>query len=636
MKKELISVVVPIYNVEKYLNKCVDSIINQSYKNLEIILVDDGSTDNSSKICDEYLKKDNRIKVIHKKNGGLSDARNTGLDSAKGNYISFIDSDDYISSDYYEKMINKIIKDKSDLCITDIKTVYENDNYEFVNKAYNGEATSIGFINTGLAASACNKLFKRELFNKYKFEKGKINEDIAVIIPILANVKKISYVEKTYYYYVQRGNSIQNSSFSYKRFDIIHSVDLTLDRIKDNKNYSEIKDALVFNQIVVLLLYVIPKISNIFYRSRIIKEYYKLTKKYNIKNNKYYLEFLSNTGKKHRIYYKLLFDLCFNRLSFLCSLLIAIYDIAKVFLKKSVIKKVDDDVLVREAINNSNRSDYGLSISVVIPNYNYSRFLSQRIHSILSQKVKIKEIIVLDDCSTDNSIEKIDELKELLGKYVNFRTIYNKENSGSAFKQWKKGFESTTGDYVWIAEADDYCDDKLLINLIKPILNNKDIVISYSDTAFIDAQGSYIRKSIKSEIDIQKTGHWDGNFINNGLDEISNYCYLNNTIANVSSCIIKKADYKEFFERASQFRQAGDWIFYTDVISTGSIAYIDKPLNYYRVHGNNVSSTTSYIKHLEELNRIYSYYEKKYKLNEEQKKNIKDRIDFLKKAWKLK
>ena len=106
----MISVIVPIYNVEKYLIKCIESIINQTYKDLEIILVDDGSTDSSGKICDEFATKDNRIKVIHKKNGGLSSARNIGLDICKGNYISFIDSDDYIELDMYEKMIKIIVK----------------------------------------------------------------------------------------------------------------------------------------------------------------------------------------------------------------------------------------------------------------------------------------------------------------------------------------------------------------------------------------------------------------------------------------------------------------------------------------------------------------------------------------------
>ena len=121
-----ISVIVPIYNVEQYLRKCIDSIINQTYKNLEIILVDDGSWDNSPRICDEYAKRDNRIKVIHKKNGGLADARNTGLKMITGNYISFIDSDDYIEKTMYEKMIKVILKYNADIIECNLNYKYGN------------------------------------------------------------------------------------------------------------------------------------------------------------------------------------------------------------------------------------------------------------------------------------------------------------------------------------------------------------------------------------------------------------------------------------------------------------------------------------------------------------------------------
>ena len=124
--EELISVVVPVYNVEKYIDKCINSIINQTYKNLEIILVDDGSPDNCGNICDEYAKKDNRIIVIHKENGGLSDARNTGIEVSKGKYITFIDSDDYISDNYVSFLYNLIIEYKADISIGKHYVLYEN------------------------------------------------------------------------------------------------------------------------------------------------------------------------------------------------------------------------------------------------------------------------------------------------------------------------------------------------------------------------------------------------------------------------------------------------------------------------------------------------------------------------------
>ena len=126
--KDLISVIIPVYNVEKYINRCVDSVIHQSYTNLEIILVDDGSPDNCPTICDNYSKQDSRIKVIHKKNGGLSDARNVGIEHSKGKYITFIDSDDYISNDYVEILYKLITKYNSKIAVADNYIFYEDGN----------------------------------------------------------------------------------------------------------------------------------------------------------------------------------------------------------------------------------------------------------------------------------------------------------------------------------------------------------------------------------------------------------------------------------------------------------------------------------------------------------------------------
>ena len=126
----LISVIVPIYNVEKYLERCVESIINQTYKNLEIILVDDGSPDNCPQMCDDYAKKDSRIKVVHKKNGGLSDARNAGMKVATGEYVSFIDSDDYISLDFYETLLETIVDNDSDIVECSVVKFYENGKFD--------------------------------------------------------------------------------------------------------------------------------------------------------------------------------------------------------------------------------------------------------------------------------------------------------------------------------------------------------------------------------------------------------------------------------------------------------------------------------------------------------------------------
>ncbi|MCR5223874.1 MAG: glycosyltransferase [Bacilli bacterium] len=303
MSKPLISVIVPIYNVEEYLNKCVDSIIGQTYKNLEIILVDDGSPDNCPELCDEYLKIDKRVKVIHKKNGGLSDARNEGVRISTGEYISFIDSDDYVPNNFIEELFNGYIKEDADISICDIKVIY--DDKEIVEESMKGdEINQLNAINTPFAASACNKLFKSEIIKKCPFEVGKINEDIAVVIPIIANSKKIAYVTSTTYNYVQRDTSIQGVSFTDKRYDVFDGVDLALSRISNPGDY---KDTIVFNQLISVLLYVVPYVNNKKDRLSIIAKFGNLLKKYNISNNCYLSNFINSCKLHNKLFYKCFF-----------------------------------------------------------------------------------------------------------------------------------------------------------------------------------------------------------------------------------------------------------------------------------------------------------------------------------------
>lgn len=638
MKNKKISVIVAVYNTEKYVEKCLNFLLNQTYQNLEIIVVEDGSTDNSKKVLEKYSNND-KIKLIYnKKNSGLSYSRNIGLENATGDYIGYIDSDDYVDLDYYEKLMQAIIDNKAEIAICDMKILYEETNMEVISRCCNSEEFNIyNVVNNGLAASACNKLFKKELISKYKFAEGKVNEDIAVVIPTLVSAKKIAYAN-TYYYYVQRGGSIQNSSFSDKRFDIFYGVETTLERIKNAKDYEALKDAIVYNQLIVLLLYVIPKENNFFRRQKILKKFNDLSAEYNLKSNKCFNSFLNTCGKKHKIYYKLLLNLNCNKMYFFSNILISMYHfVYKIAAPQPVIKKkINLNDLVEMAKYQQELPSNLLKISVVVPNYNYEKFLYQRLYSILSQNYKIFELIILDDCSKDNSKEMIDAICSKLKSHVKIRAVYNDTNSGSAFKQWKKGMSLATGDYVWIAEADDYCENNLLRTLVKPILKDNNIMISYCDTAFIDVFGNITLKSIKPEIDIQKSGHWNKSYINNGIDEIKNYSYLNCTIANVSSAIIKNGDYEEYLKMSGEFKQAGDWLFYVNLISNGDIAYSNKILNYYRVHGNNVSSTMNHQKHIDEINKIHKYYIEKFDLDKTHKNTMQERINFLKNVWHLK
>lgn len=235
----LISIVVPIYNVEKYLKKCVDSIINQTYKNLEIILVDDGSPDNCSKICDEYARQDSRIKVIHKENGGLSEARNAGMKIATGEYISFIDSDDWIKSEMIEDMYNRMIEDKSDLASSGVLWVDEN-GVEIRNATVsencvlNTEQALSELINDGkLKQHVWNKLYKTDLIKNIPFDKGKYHEDVFWSYQVIGKAEKISVEKNSYYYYVQRSESIMGEKYSAKRLDALDAMELRCEYTKE-------------------------------------------------------------------------------------------------------------------------------------------------------------------------------------------------------------------------------------------------------------------------------------------------------------------------------------------------------------------------------------------------------------------
>lgn len=225
----LISVIVPIYNVEKYMKKCVDSIINQTYKNLEIILVDDGSPDNCPKICDEYTELDNRIKAIHKENGGLSDARNAGMKIATGQYVSFIDSDDYISDCFIETLYTTMKTENSDIVECDIvrfedgtAPVIEKENSD-INSFSTEKGLSLLIAENKFHQYVWNKLYKSEIALKIPFAKGKLNEDEFWTYQIFGLADKVTKINKSMYFYLQRSGSIMGNKFNIRRLDALEA-----------------------------------------------------------------------------------------------------------------------------------------------------------------------------------------------------------------------------------------------------------------------------------------------------------------------------------------------------------------------------------------------------------------------------
>lgn len=225
MKEPLISVIVPIYGVEKYLDRCISTIVNQTYKNLEIILVDDGSPDKCPDICDQWKDKDERIIVIHKKNGGLSDARNAGLEVASGEYISFIDSDDWVSVEFIRCLYDAVKNSNSEICECEVirTNTLNNVDYSMTNFTVTSytteEAMKLLIRNTIFHQHVWNKLYKKECLQNILFPKGKINEDEFWTYQVFGNVRKVSKIQCQLYFYFQRNESIMGKNYNIRRLD---------------------------------------------------------------------------------------------------------------------------------------------------------------------------------------------------------------------------------------------------------------------------------------------------------------------------------------------------------------------------------------------------------------------------------
>lgn len=226
-----LSIIVPIYKIESYLRRCIDSILAQTFTDFELILVDDGSPDGCGAICDAYRRQDSRIKVIHKKNGGLSDARNAGLDIAQGRYIGFIDGDDMISPHMYRRLVSLLEQFNADIVSTGFKNIDQNGNimgqYPQLDqpKVYHREDYIQNFypdIKWEIFASACNKLYRRHLFDHIRFPVGKLYEDSFIQLPLYDLCETIVVdSEHHYHYYTTRNDSIMNTEYTTKQFQLI-------------------------------------------------------------------------------------------------------------------------------------------------------------------------------------------------------------------------------------------------------------------------------------------------------------------------------------------------------------------------------------------------------------------------------
>lgn len=235
--KEMVSIIIPVYNVEKYIVECLESVVNQTYENLEIILVNDGSTDNSKEICLEYAQRDQRIKLYSKENGGLSSARNYGLSKVTGNYVFFLDSDDYLVTDTIENLLNMLINTNADVssvrlatttCELEIGIV---SNYEIVNAE---KALEFIFTEKKMTTSVSGKLYKVKLWDKILFPTGKIFEDYATLYKVINKCQVITLSQKSKYYYRPNDTGITGASFTERKLDYFDVTEDVIHFVSDN------------------------------------------------------------------------------------------------------------------------------------------------------------------------------------------------------------------------------------------------------------------------------------------------------------------------------------------------------------------------------------------------------------------
>lgn len=304
MEGKKISIIVPIYKVEKYLKRCVDSLLNQTYHNIEIILVDDGSPDMCGKICDEYAKFDERVVVIHKLNGGLSDARNMALEIVKGDFVMFVDSDDWINEQTCEIVLDNAIRHNADLVVFGVENVYDDGNVKRFppmkpGKISNSEAIKslmFNILQFGIFNYACNKLYSKCLFDKIRFAKGRLAEDQGVTYKLFHEAKSIFVCEDTLYYYFQRSGSISKNRFEPQQ--IVDRTSLWFERLEFvRENYPELEDyqlAQILGDVYISLI----KLKGSKTHTNFIKDITEFTNKYRCKEKEY-----AKINKRLKVHY---------------------------------------------------------------------------------------------------------------------------------------------------------------------------------------------------------------------------------------------------------------------------------------------------------------------------------------------
>ncbi len=467
-----ISVIVPVYNVEEYIQQCLDSIVNQTLKEIEIICVNDGSTDNSPQILEEYAKKDKRIKIINKKNAGLGAARNTGMEHATGEYIGFIDSDDWVDLGMFKKLYSNAKSQNSDMVMCPIYIVDDSNqkldydfpyfnldyfNEDFYNNVFTHKKTEDFFFR--ICVTSYNKIYRTKFLKKINanFPEGLIFEDNPFFYKTFLSAKSVSLVKDFLYYYrVNRANSII-SNVDKKYFDVIKIQNLNKNIFLETNNFEFYKMDF-YNYAMGSIINRYSKVDEKYREEffNLIKQFFK---EMDLKNNE-----INNLNS----FIKNKYNNIINSNSH------TEFELRE---ENSYLVTKIDQLATKLNINaNKSAKDSIVEISIILPVFNVENYLKDALESIVRQTIGLEhlEVIMINDCSTDNSGRIMDEYAS---KYDNFKAIHLPENSGAAGKPRNIGIENATGDYLMFLDSDDYYTDDACETLYKTaIKENADIV----------------------------------------------------------------------------------------------------------------------------------------------------------------
>lgn len=311
-----ISVIIPVYNVEKYLSKCIESVLAQDFSDYEILLIDDGSTDNSGKICDEYAEKYSAIKVIHQQNNGLGGARNTGIENAQGEYLLFVDSDDTINEKTLSALYDIAVRNNSDIVAFGMNFVDENDRIISKRKAINNEVENVVSSEKNYYFSAdsntCDKLYKRNLFveNNLKYPEHVWYEDLCLNQKIAFYTERVTLTDKIFYNYLQRNNSIMHIKNTDRNSDMLTVVSDILDFYRKNNAFDKYYNELCFMTVMHMAVLCTLRVAADNPHHPLLKQFYDFTYKNfpDFKKNEYVRKHLTRRHKvifafsKHRMY----------------------------------------------------------------------------------------------------------------------------------------------------------------------------------------------------------------------------------------------------------------------------------------------------------------------------------------------